>query len=88
MAFTSARTAIFSISRSKRMATGTFTNGATDVGGTIATGLRFVDTFLWSCSSHIGTESLMVTKNASGTGGNVAIVTDEGADGDWIAVGL
>lgn len=87
MAFASTRTATFGISRSKRISVGTFTNASGDTGGDIVTGLKFVDTFVWSCSSHFGTEVIKVTKN-SGTGGTVALVTSDNADGDWMAVGL
>ena len=86
MAFASTRTATFSISRSKRMSVGTFTNTITDSGGTIGTGLRFVDTFVWSCSSHVDAQNVKVTKN-SGGGGNVLLATGNDIDGDWMAIG-
>ena len=87
MAFAYTRTATFSIGRSKRMSVGTFTNGAADTGGEITTGLRFVDTFVYSCSSHVDTGALKVTKNSATVGG-VTIVASDGADGDWMAIGL
>jgi hypothetical protein len=70
-----------------RIAFGTFTNGSGDSGGTIGTGLKFCNTFVYSASSHLGGEQVKVTKN-SGTPGNVAIVTSDSIDGDWVAFGL
>lgn len=66
---------------------GTFTNGSTDSGGTIAALPKFVETFSATCNSHLGTEVLKVTKN-SPSAGSIAIVTSDGADGDWEASGL
>ena len=86
MAFSSAVTS-HSVIGSKRMTTGTFTNEPEDSGGEIDTGLKFVDTFVYSISSGIGSEEVKVTKN-SATAGKVTIVTSDGADGDWMAVGL
>lgn len=89
MAFSSTVTKFESISRRRRMSFGTFTNGtALDSGGEIDTGLKSVDTFLWSCASHLGTEVFKVTKN-SATAGKVTLVTSTGAvTGDWLAIGI
>lgn len=87
MAFAYTRDATFPIARSKRMSVGTFTNAAGDSGGNIITGLKYVDVFTWSCNSHVDAGELKVTKN-SGTGGTVLIVSSDGADGDWVAIGI
>ncbi len=76
--------------RTRRISFGTFTQAAGDSGGEIDTGLKAVDTFVWSCSSHLGTEVIKVTKN-SATSGKVTIVTSTSGStavaGDWLAVG-
>ena len=87
MAFTTTRTATFSLSRSKRMSVGTFTNTSNSSGGTVVTGLKAVDTFVWACSSHMGTEVPKVTKN-SPSGGSVVVVTSDNVIGDWMAIGI
>ena len=62
---------------------GTFTNATQDTGGVINTGLNKV----WACgvflTSHIGSNMLKFTVSA----GNITIVTEEGADGNWWAEG-
>ena len=73
---------------SRRMATGTFTNAGTDSGGTINTGLKHCHTFVYSCNSHLGSESVKVTKNPSGSPGQVTVVTSDDMDADWIAFGI
>ena len=65
---------------------GTFTNGSTDSGGTIAC-LKTVETFRASFNSHLGTEVPKITIN-SPSAGSVAIVTSDGADGEWEATGI
>jgi hypothetical protein len=67
-----------------RFATGTFTNGATDVGGTIDTGLKHVYFATVNVGSHIGSEQIKLTWSGS----TLTLVTDEGADGYWFAVGF
>lgn len=69
-----------------RCHSGTFTNGGTDSGGTIVTGLEKVSRFLPSLSSHLGSEFPKVTIN-SPNNGDVTIVTSDGADGGWVAYG-
>lgn len=86
MAFASTVTKV-SVSGNRRRAFGTFTNAATDSGGDIKTGLKFVEFFEASYTTHLGTEVPKVTLN-SGTAGTVAIVTSDGADGIWQASGL
>ena len=86
MAFTSAVDFI-NVSGGRRIATGTWTNASGDTGGTLKTGLKFINTFVWSATSHVGGEVVKVTKN-DGTPGNVTIVTSDNVDGDWIAMGI
>jgi hypothetical protein len=90
MAFSSAVLMSTQLSRRKRLMTGTFTQAVGDAGGEIDTGLKAVDTFVWSCSSHLDTGAFKVTKN-SATTGKVTIVTATGMTtavaGDWMAVG-
>lgn len=86
MAFASTVSKVW-VAGSKRFAAGTWTNAAADNGGDIKTGLKFVDVFLWSANSHLGTEVVKVTKNTPNAG-EVRIVTSENLDGDWLAIGL
>jgi len=86
MAFTSAVTDV-RVQGNRKIAYGTFTNAGTDSGGEIDTGLSYVDVFLYSVSSHLGAESMKVTKNSS-SAGKVTVVSSDGADGDWVAFGL
>ena len=70
------------------MSVGTASNAlVTDVGGDIVTGLRYVDTFVISCNSHLGTEMLKITKNTTNPG-TVTIVTSPSTSFDWMATGL
>ena len=75
------------VSGGRRITAGTWTNAAGDTGGLINTGLKYCSVFLWSNNSHIGGEVVKVTKNDTNPG-NVAIVTSDGIDGDWLAMGI
>lgn len=66
-----------------RLTAGTFTNGASDSGGAIDSGLKSIDFASVSCNSHLGTEFVKVTWSA----GTVTLLTTEGADGTWMAIG-
>jgi len=92
MAFSAARTVTFHCGGGKTMSMGTFTQtAATDSGGEITaakTGLKYIDSFVPVCNSHLGTEGIKVTINSSSAGA-VTLVTSTGAvSGYWIAVGL
>lgn len=65
---------------------GTFTNGSTDAGGEISTGLSLVDTCQITVTSHLGSEVPKVTKNSSSSG-EITIVTSDGCEGEWLAIG-
>lgn len=67
-----------------RITCGTFTNGAADAGGAIATGLKKVYSFSAEFNSHLGSEPAKHTISA----GTVTIVTSTGADGIWTAIGF
>ena len=83
MAFAYAVTSREWISRRKRICWGTFTNGASDSGGAIVTGMKTCDVFIPSVNSHVGATNIKHTIS----GGTVTIVADEGVDGTWLAVG-
>lgn len=83
MAFAYAVTKKVNVSRSKCIVWGTFTNGTADAGGDIVTGLTYCDFFIPSVNSHLGTEDIKHTLS----GGTATIVTSEGADGTWFAIG-
>lgn len=66
-----------------KLITGTFTNATGDVGGAISTGLNAIvacDVFI---TSHIGSQNPKFTVS----GGTITIVTEDGADGNWWAIG-
>jgi len=86
VAFTSAVDDVV-VAGSRRIAFGTFTNASGDSGGTIKTGLKYCNTFVYSATSHLGGEQVKVTKN-SVTPGDVLIVTSDNIDGDWVAFGI
>jgi hypothetical protein len=71
------------VSRRKRMTWGTFTNGATDTGGAIVTGMKIADHVTFSINSHVGA----TMPKATISGGTVTIVTDDGVSGTWRASG-
>jgi len=90
MAFTSAITQR-DIWGSMAVSMGTFTNGAGDGGGNIATGLnRCYGIVLQPGGSSVATNAAAVneTFTANGVAGSaITIVTDADADGTWIAFG-
>lgn len=66
-----------------RLISGTYTNAAGDTGGAITSGLNVL---VWAsaiCTSHVGSQMPKVTIS----GGTITIVTEDGADGNWIAIG-
>lgn len=86
MAFSAAVTDVVNIG-SRKLAFGTYTNATADSGGTITTGLKTVQLFACIQSSHLGSESPKVTKN-SPAAGQVVIVSSDGTDGEWLAIGI
>lgn len=83
MAFSSSVTTS-TIAGNKRLVFGTFTNADTDSGGSITTGLKVVDWFGLFPTSHVGATDAKVTISA----GTVTLVTDNGLDGTWMAIGV
>ena len=83
MAFAYAVTSRCWLDRKKRLCWGTFTNGATDTGGAIVTGMKTVDFFTAQPDSHV--DSTMIKHTISG--GTVTIVASDGVDGRWMALG-
>lgn len=83
MAFSYTVTDIKHIGRNFLVSWGTWTNGSGDSGGAIATGLSNCVFFSPTCGSHLGSESVKVTRS----GGTATIVTSTDADGDWFAFG-
>lgn len=67
----------------RRLVTGTFTQGDADSGGTITTGLTKVDMFVPTPTSHVG----LAMPKYSVSGGTVTLVTPNGMDGTWVALG-
>ena len=66
-----------------RMSAGTFTNGASDTGGDIDTGLKSIAYANISFTSHVDSGNGKMTVSAP----TVTVLCDEGADGYWIAWG-
>ena len=90
MAFTSAITQR-DIWGSMAVSMGTFTNGAGDGGGNIATGLnRCYGLILQPGGATVAGNACVVneTFTANGLDGSaITIVTDDGVDGNWLAFG-
>jgi hypothetical protein len=87
MAFESAITGR-TVFGNKRVHFGTFTNGASDAGGNINTGLRSCEAMLLQ---HGGAGAVAsapaVNETLPAAGSAITIVTTAGADGYWTAVG-
>ena len=66
-----------------RIVTGTFTNGETDSGGNIVTGLDYVFGFSCIPTGQVGA----TMPKYSVSGGTITLVTDNGVDGNWIVFG-
>jgi hypothetical protein len=66
-----------------RIISGTFTNGATDVGGDITTGFNAIIACGAWITSHIGSQNPKFTVS----GGTITLVTESGTDGNWWAIG-
>lgn len=72
----------------KRVAYGTFTNGGSDTGGDIETGLNRVDFIhLQVTGSAVDANSPAVNETFPLASGNVTIVTTADTDGIWVAYG-
>lgn len=67
-----------------RVVVGTYTNGEADSGGAITTGLNYIFEFNTTVTGHVGATLPKVTIS----GGTATLVTDNGADGTWVARGL
>lgn len=71
-----------------KMKSGTFTNGGSDTGGDIDTGLRRVLYFgIQQTGSAVVTNAPVVNETMPLDGGVVTVVTDADADGTWVAIG-
>lgn len=68
----------------KRVKFGTFTNTDTDSGGAITTGLKALDAYGSEVTSHTDASK---PKNTV-SGGTLTLVTDNGVDGLWWAIGV
>ena len=72
----------------RRMSFGTFTNGASDAGGNIDTGLRSCEAItLQHTGSAVVASAPAVDETLPVAGSAVTIVTTAGADGIWTAWG-
>lgn len=75
----------------KRMVWGTYTNGGSDTGGDIVTGLSTVETFFLQpkgASVIANNPVVNETLPLSNSGGTVTVVTTADEDGYWEAKGL
>lgn len=72
----------------KRIVFGTYTNGGGDTGGDIETGLTVCESIqLTQTGSAVTTGAPVVNETLPVSGGDVTIVTDDGADGTFFAIG-
>jgi len=73
----------------KRIKVGTFTNAGGDTGGDIVTGLNSVEFIqLQHTGSAVAANAPAVNETLPLASGSVTVVTDDGADGVWFAIGL
>ena len=87
MAFTSAVTQK-TVFGNKRVHIGTYTNGSGDTGGDIETGLNKVEAcVLIPTGSSVQTNAPVANETFPLESGDVTIVTDDNADGAWVAIG-
>ena len=71
-----------------RYATGTFTNAGGDTGGDIITGLRYViHASLQHTGAAVAANAPAINETFPTAPGTLTIVTDDDADGIWIAFG-
>lgn len=73
----------------KRIIFGTFTNAAGDTGGDVVTGLSRVDFFQLQHTGAVAAPTSVNTANETFPleSGTVTIVTGDGEDGIWMAIG-
>jgi hypothetical protein len=89
MAFSSAITARPFAMGNKRVSTGTFTQVGGDTGGNIDTGLRSCEfMMLQTGGAAVSADQSAVNETFPCAGSAVTIVTTDGANGFWLAVGL
>lgn len=75
-------------SGSKARTWGTYTNSGGDTGGNIDTGLRMCEVIkLTPKGTAVNTNAPVVNETLPVAGSAVTIVTDDGADGYWEALG-
>jgi len=87
-AFTVNNSGIPNVVGDHKVVTGTFTNGASDTGGTISTGLSYVEFFVvQQTGSAVTTDAPVANESFPLSSGDVTIVTDANADGVWYAYG-
>lgn len=68
---------------SMHMLYGTFTNAETDSGGTIATGFGTVQAFGAIPTGQVDASAVKYSESS----GTVTLVTGNGVDGNWFAIG-
>ena len=72
----------------KRVRYGTFTNAGGDTGGEVVTGLAHIESIqLTLTGSAVGANAPAVNETFPLSKSDVTIVTDDGADGLWVAFG-
>jgi ornithine cyclodeaminase/alanine dehydrogenase-like protein (mu-crystallin family) len=86
MSFETATISGSSVIGAQRNTWGTFTNSATS--GTITTGMKYVNSFIFTASANVGSETAMMTLN-SPANGQVAVTVSSGdfTAGNWSAIG-
>ena len=88
MAFSHSETRRY-VSGDRWVVEGTFTNAGGDTGGDIVTGLRLVENItLQHTGSAVVASAPVVNETLPLNGGDVTIVTVDGADGTYRAIGL
>ena len=72
----------------KEIAYGRYTNAGGDTGGEVTTGMAYIETFhLTHTGAAVATNSPAANETFPLAKGAVTIVTDDGSDGVWLALG-
>ena len=90
MAFSSSVTGT-SVFGNMRVVWGSFTNGATDEGGDITTGLSYIHNAIVNVTSHVGAAAPKLFVNSTNAGtttnGTLGLLAQENVDGTWMVFG-
>ena len=71
----------------KKMTYGTYTNAGGDTGGNIDTGLTVCEAMFLQTGAAVSADQATINETLPADGSVLTIVTTDGSDGSWIAIG-